>query len=774
MTDERQARVKALFLEAADLDVEARRSFIERECGDDEALRREVESLLAHHEPQTIIRKSHAQDTLGWSRTKPATAKRSSSPRVLHRLRRIPQKIGATGQLALGGVIATLVLGGMGYWLFVEMRSSTRELWSDRLEFLLDADVTALESWLENEVSTVESWARDPRLQDPVEGLLKIDAIAPDGPKQLADSPWQTQIGETIRSIAGRDIDYVIVDRTGTTVATASEARRPLAMAASAEEAADLSSVFAGKTIVKLPFFSRADLKEGEPAATATPSMAVVTPIRDDTHTIVAALAIGGPGMFEEFNKLLSEVRTGDTGETYAFNAQGRMISESRFDEQNRNVGLIADVPGSYSALRVELRDPGTELKAGDASNAPNLAQPFTKAVADALSGRGGVDLSGYRDYRGVWVVGAWRWLPQWGFGIVTEVDYSEASAVRRYFTIAFGLLFGLLLLSVVTLLASSYRIRRLQRQVGEAMRLGPYTLEEKIGEGGMGEVYKARHALLKRPTAIKLLKTSIMSDEAVARFEREVQLASQLAHPSTIEIYDFGQTPEGVFYYAMEYLTGLTLRQLVIIEGAIPPARVIHLLRQVCGSLREAHEMGQVHRDISPNNIMLCRRGGMADVAKVLDFGLAKPIQLPDADQITGTGTLVGTPLYIAPERFRDPATADPRSDLYALGCVTYKLLTGRDVFEAATPIDLFYQIINTPPKRPADCVATEFPSALDQLVMDCLAKEPNDRPKSISAVLDQLDRIETTDRWSREDALLWWEQNETRLHDMQTIGVS
>ena len=270
--------------------------------------------------------------------------------------------------------------------------------------------------------------------------------------------------------------------------------------------------------------------------------------------------------------------------------------------------------------------------------------------AALAIAGQDGIDIDGYRDYRGVRVIGAWKWLPEYGFGVVTEVDSAEAYAPLRYPIIASWLPLCILLVAAVGLIYSAVRIVKLQRQIGVARQLGQYTLEEKIGEGGIGVVYRARHAMLRRPTAVKLLKPEHLTSISIARFEREVQLASQLTHPNTIEIYDFGRTPDGVFYYAMEYLPGVSLAELIQIEGAIPPGRAVYILKQICGSLAEAHAIGLVHRDIKPHNIMLCERGGLADFVKVLDFGLVKNVDGHETSDLTAPTSLTGTPLYMAP----------------------------------------------------------------------------------------------------------------------------
>jgi serine/threonine protein kinase len=299
--------------------------------------------------------------------------------------------------------------------------------------------------------------------------------------------------------------------------------------------------------------------------------------------------------------------------------------------------------------------------------------------------------------------------------------------------------------------------------RLGKGRRLGQYELEEPIGEGGMAQVFRARHVMLDRPTAVKIVKSEQATAEVLTRFESEVQLASRLTHPNTIEIYDYGRTPDGIFYCAMELVSGFTLAQLLALEGPLPPARAIHLLRQVCGSLREAHGLGLVHRDIKPQNIMVCQRAGDADVVKVLDFGLVKSIDA--ADRVADTAALAGTPLYMAPERLLDPLTTDTRSDIYSLGAVAFKLLTAKDVFPGGGAADILDHVLHTPPAHPAQVAAMEIPAELDRLIVACLAKELDDRPASIEEVLKVLDGLAVVDPWSQADALGWWQANSARL---------
>jgi hypothetical protein len=302
---------------------------------------------------------------------------------------------------------------------------------------------------------------------------------------------------------------------------------------------------------------------------------------------------------------------------------------------------------------------------------------------------------------------------------------------------------------------------RALRRSVGAAMararRLGQYQLREQIGSGGMGRVYRAWHVLLRRPTAIKLLHGGRSDPVAQRRFEREVRLTSQLTHPNTIAIFDYGHTPDGVFYYAMEYLDGVDLQRLVEATGPLPPSRVIHILRQACESLAEAHALGLIHRDVKPANLILCERGRRLDVVKVLDFGLVKDLVHVDVD-LTNPHAVAGTPLYTSPEALTDPEQVGPASDLYALGAVAYFLLTGRTVFEGRVAVAVWAQHVNAQPLPPSTHVAG-IPADVEAIVLRCLAKAPEDRPASAEALGQALAACADAERWTQDDARRWWE---------------
>jgi eukaryotic-like serine/threonine-protein kinase len=298
---------------------------------------------------------------------------------------------------------------------------------------------------------------------------------------------------------------------------------------------------------------------------------------------------------------------------------------------------------------------------------------------------------------------------------------------------------------------------RALQKATMAARQLGQYALEEKLGAGGMGAVYKARHAMLRRPTAVKLLDVDKMSDTAIARFEREVQLTSALTHPNTVAVFDYGRTPDGIFYYAMEYLEGVNLEDLVKRYGPLPEARVIYILRQVCGALAEAHAAGLVHRDVKPANIFLTRRGGMHDYVKVLDFGLVKTLDGDDAN-LTSTQAVTGTPLYASPEAISHPDRVDARTDVYAVGAVAYYLLTGAPVFQGATVVEICMQHVKAVPEPPSIRVGRPISPDLESLLLRCLAKSPPDRPDNAEALLHDLEACVVEGHWTAAGAAAWW----------------
>jgi eukaryotic-like serine/threonine-protein kinase len=296
------------------------------------------------------------------------------------------------------------------------------------------------------------------------------------------------------------------------------------------------------------------------------------------------------------------------------------------------------------------------------------------------------------------------------------------------------------------------------EAELPQARQLGPYRLREPIGAGAMGEVDLAEHQFLKRPCALKLIRPDRMVDpQALERFEREVRVTATLSHPNTVEIYDYGRTSDGTYYYVMEYLPGLTLAELVQQHGPLPPGRVVYLLRQVCQALREAHAVGLIHRDLKPSNIIAARRGGMDDVAKLLDFGLVLPATPAQGANLSAEGQIVGTPLFMSPEQATGDRELDQRSDIYSLGAVGYYLLTGRPPFNGASGMAVLVAHARDPVVPPS-LIRTGTPENLERVVLRCLAKDAADRFSDAESLERTLGECTCSGDWDPDRAARWW----------------
>jgi tRNA A-37 threonylcarbamoyl transferase component Bud32 len=750
---ERYAQVKRLFLEAIKLPMADRAAFLANACAGDSELRREVEQLLKHDSSQTIIQ--HADSTVVGVVRGEATR-----PSLLNRLRQarlVSKYLSPRAYLAIGAILATSLLLVVAFLIDYSVASFQDQLRRAAFREILDAKAMGLDIWMTSEKTVVESWCRSQRLRELAEQLVR-QATAPVGlDTDVARSPLHDQLREELQAIAGTEVKYAVWDRRFVTIADWSSDDSVLGQGVTRFGATVLSATFDGE--LQLLHLGTDDLiTKDYPSRLAKPRIAVISPFRDSRGTVIAALMVYDLPRFEIVDKIFRAAQLSELSETYAFNKDGVLLSESRFNDQLRALGLIPNQPNSHSSKVVVLRDPGGDLTTGYRSKEALSTQPLTKMARHAVSGQDGVDLKGYRNYLGVPVVGAWRWLDDYGFGIATEVRADEMEPGLKTFVIGSWIGFGILAASMAVTVSSFYSIQRLRRQVGKHYSVGQHTLEEQIGEGGMGKVFRARHASLKRPTAVKLLRPELLDQESISRFAREAQVASQLSHPNTVDIYDYGVTADGLFYFVMEYIEGLSLTQLVQSSGPLPASRTVYLLKQACGSLSEAHAKGLVHHDIKPQNIMVFCPGGKPDVVKVLDFGLAKNVDTSKSRQITKSGMLAGTPGYIAPERLQNPKGADARGDIYSVGAVAFYMLTGREVFQGNSVAEILLEVISKPVARPSAYV--ELPPALDQLIVDCLAKTPDLRPQSMAELLSLLDRLDGLEPWTEDQARLWWQE--------------
>jgi hypothetical protein len=697
-----------------------------------------------------------------------------SGTRISATGRRIRQQLWVFPVLGLIGMLIA------GLWVRSNIEKTMRAQQKEQLVTLLKADVAALTVWLRSQEDDVETASEVPDIRTPADDLLELARQAGVSAAALAQAPARATLQAALEPwIDGKNVTgYALIDTTGRIVASDSESLIGQTPGGGYEEF--LKPVFEGHSLVTRPFPSIARIKDefGEENV-GVPTMFAAAPLKDKDNNVVGALGLRlWPNA--EFTEILNVAQMGDTGETYAFDSSGMFLSSSRFEKQLKEIGLQLNQKNSRSVLAVQVRDPGVDLTQGGRATLEVENRPLTRLAAGAVemsknmkptaSGKAfdkdkiqvHTETEGYRDYRGVDSIGASTWLPRYGFGVATEVDTAEANRLLGVLRAAFWTMFGLLAALALLLLSLTFFARRLEKRMREAVvaagQLGQYSLEEKIGEGGMGSVFRGRHSMMRRPAAIKLLEPSKTTEVSVARFEREVQLTSQLNHPNTITIYDYGRTDEGVFYYAMEYLDGLSLESLVEKFCPQPDGRVIYLLQQVCGSLVEAHAQGLIHRDIKPANIMLTRRGGVCDFVKLLDFGLVKAIDAQRQRTLTAADAITGTPLYLPPESISDSEAADARSDLYSLGGVAYYLLTGHAVFESGSVMDIIRQHVEAAPVPPSQRTNQSISPDLERLILQCLAKMPSERPQSAAELAAALGKCQPVKRWTSDDASAWW----------------
>lgn len=672
-------------------------------------------------------------------------------------------------QLWVWPIIALVVLAVLGWTLNRSIETTMQQNTQSDLQTLLGAEQAMLTRWMATQEHNAEAMANNAETRRLVGELLKsADSGGDRSERDALNKQLAASLGPAMTSHGY--IGFGVADRTKTIIA-GSDAEI-IGGPVQAANAAGVARALDGVASVLAPYPSVATLLGADGVRrTGVPTMFVAAPVRDENLQVVAVLGLRIDPL-RDFTKILDVGQFGSSGETYAFNRDGLMLSSSRFDDDLIRLAVLPDRDDAQSILQVLVHDPGGNLEEGYRPGARRSALPPTRMVAAAREGQSGADVVGYRDYRGVPVVGAWTWLGKYDFGLATEINRDEAFLPLTILKRFFWSLLVLLALSSIAIFVFTIMLARSQRAARaatiEAKQLGQYQLEQKLGAGAMGVVYRGRHAMLRRPTAIKLLDADKVTDQSIGRFEREVQITSQLTHPNTVQIFDYGRTPEGVFYYAMEYLEGIDLQALVDQYGPQPAGRVIHILRQVCGSLYEAHSTGLVHRDIKPANLMLTRRGGEADVVKVLDFGLVKARE--DDPQGGEAQGLAGTPLYMSPEAIQLPNSVDGCSDIYAVGAVGYFLLTGRPVFEAASIVELCNKHVSETPISPSQRLGKPVPEDLENAILACLEKSRAKRPQTARDLAQRLARCPAAAEWTLEDAEAWWARHDRGLAPSKT----
>ena len=641
----------------------------------------------------------------------------------------------------LGAGLLLLAVGGTGVLLVVRQQVRTQA--EAALVAVRDSQERIVRAWIEERMQDALVAAGSPALRGAGARLLVTPAGA------LPDASDVAVVRTALNGLLSPEqvVTWRLADASGRVVLMPEDDESAQSLLPEVVESA-MQTVANGK-----PRFLPPMLMDGG----KVPQMAITVAITPSTGGKPTGVLVVRMNPLGSFSRLFEAGRIGATGESLAFDMQGRLISESRFLDR-----LKARDPGlanaGTSVFTIELRN-----ASGMPKGTPREAMPFTHTAAAAIAGQAGTEMDGHPSYLGAESIDAWKPLPDLGFAITTRQETAEAYRPLRVLWSVFGLvlvvLVGMLVAAALFARRSAMNRQRMESAQQRADALGQYTLGEKLGEGGMGEVYEAHHALMRRPTAVKLmLDQSVPTDEA--RFEREVQLSCQLTHPNTVALYDFGRTNEGRLYYAMEYLEGMPLDVLLRKHGPQPAGRAIYLMAQVCGALVEAHGKGLVHRDLKPANLFVAQRGGLYDFAKVLDFGLVKQFDRKGKQDpsITVGHAMSGTPLYMSPEVVAEKGHLDGRADLYAVGCILYELVTGRPPFVADTVFDLLRAHVETSPTPPHQLVPG-VPADLEAVILRALAKHPADRQPDAASLRRELLACACASDWSEAHAAAWWQ---------------
>jgi serine/threonine-protein kinase len=440
-------------------------------------------------------------------------------------------------------------------------------------------------------------------------------------------------------------------------------------------------------------------------------------------------------GTDSAFADSLRRIRDAHFRRIYFFDAQGVLASGGSPATGQDSSGAPGTVRAPPEIVRVALADPRLP------------SQPATGTLVEP-----------YADDNGAMVLGAWRWLPEISLGVVAERPHSSISNPLDWVDGLFGLI--VIALVVGALFTGLPSIRELASAFRSpaSQRCGPYELERLIGEGAMADVYLARHRHLGRIVALKLMKGGKQTDELSARFDREARLGSRVAHPNIVTIFEHGRASDGSFFYAMEYIHGLTLPQWIAQHGPLVPARAVRVLQQVCAAVGAMHAAGLLHRDVKPDNVMVYAANGDYDLVKLIDFGLVKNVHSERTRDLTRNLRVLGTPAYMAPERLLNPAAIDPRTDLYGIGAIGFYILAGRRPFEAGPDADLAQQVLNVEAPRVSRASPFPIPPRLDALIASLLAKDMAERPADAATLAAALDEIARLIPWRRELAGHWW----------------
>lgn len=732
MTKDQYNRVQSIFQHLLEIPKVDREKKLEELSSDPEIIK-EVNSLLSYNNDSTLLSQKHSHPLI--------SENKSQKKRWYSFVFTSTNVFRSTLAIAL----ALLII--LGLWTHNYVRGSLLEVRHAELSRTINSLELSLDIWIKDYKHDVQSFSRDPEIKAAISTFLKDPSSKP----QVVDL-FESDLD------LNRYSGYAIVTLDGMVILTSDTTRKPFALPDKSGEA--ITSVIRGETRFGPPIFLKG-WKHSDSTARATPHVSVSHTITNNLGEAVAIVSLVRAAK-GEFSKLLSVTHMGETGESYAVDPNGMLLTNSRFQKQ-----LLEDRSGHFatgdSLFNFFIRDPGVSLKTEEPADAKEF-WPLTKS-AQAIQSyallnekKHGLIMEPYRDYRGEEVIGAWLWFPEYRFGVITEIDKSEAYSILPVITAAFIGVWIVLAGFFVLSMFSTLQIVRLSAKINQD-KFGSYIIQKQIGEGGMSNVFLAGHELLQRPTALKVIKPEALNEISESRFKAEAKQISRLRNPHTIELYDYGVTEEGTLYYAMEYLDGINIKELVKLNGELPINRTVNILLNVCYSIKEAHDLNLIHRDIKPQNVMVCVLGGIYDMVKVLDFGLVKDLEHDNGEELTRQTEITGTPLYMAPERIATPTKTDSRCDIYAIGALAFYMLIAKPLFNYKTDLDVMYQILNTIPEN-VNTLRDDVPNTLNNLIAVCLEKDPDDRPESVGYLIRILRQLASEFPYEDEEAMKWWQR--------------
>jgi tRNA A-37 threonylcarbamoyl transferase component Bud32 len=654
-------------------------------------------------------------------------------------------------------VAALLPTALIGWWTYRQVESTIEQSVRNELKGVADSVALASQRYLTDKAQLVQSWSRQPSIQTAIAELVELSDSDP-SIESLLHAEQPDQIRAQLQQLSGfDDVKFAIWNDSYRTIASCLLDRADVGQPVAPSEAENLARVMSGETVLFGPK-RLVDNIDGSAPVTIRPVMAIIVPVQNAQGRNIAALLVRGIGMFDEFSRMFVDVALAGELDAYAVSRDGIMLTENP-----RAMALATqnqlDLPAEEIAAKLRVADPGMLLTSENQSEFRRAVCPLTMSVAGATTGNSDVRTEAYKNYAGHSVVGAWRWNDDWRLGIIIEQDAEIAFAPVRIVRFGFLLLGSLLF---VTAFAAAAVIARTSTAEQAAVHpLNRYELISELGSGGMGVVYRARHRQLGRDTALKVLSGGRNSKEDRLRFDREARLAASLSNPHSVMIYDYGRSEDGEAFCVMEFLRGLTLQEVVARSGHQPIGRVLFIVSQICDALAEAHGMNLLHRDVKPQNIMLSLDASVGDWAVIFDYGLAKPLEPVSGVYQTSEMIWSGTPMYMAPERFREPSVMDPRSDIYSVGCVAYYLLSGRPPFIECDPESLFALILSAQPISIAVHRDEEVPREISDLVMKCMAKNAGDRYPTVTELAREIDRLRASYPWTVDEARAWWKHN-------------